>query len=96
MALHVEPPRRNDTEKVRAGEVRPDHRLSRDGVERIGHGALVCPSCNLPVAPSGPVGAGEEMSCGYCDEAAPAREFLTRDVYDTVGNEVYLVARLAA
>ena len=35
------------------------------------------------------------LRCGFCDHAAPAREFVAEDVYDTLANEVYLVARVA-
>jgi hypothetical protein len=34
------------------------------------------------------------VQCGFCDHTAPARDFVREDVYDTVGNEVYVVARL--
>jgi hypothetical protein len=70
-------------------------RLVRDGVQVLAHGALVCPSCALPVAVASPLPAGSRVTCGYCDHAGPARSFLAEDVYDTVPNEVYLVARLA-
>jgi hypothetical protein len=69
-------------------------RLVRDGVQVLAHGALVCPSCALPVAVTAPLPAGSEVACGYCDHNGPARSFLTEDVYDTVGNEAQLVARL--
>ncbi len=97
MPLHLDPfehrPLRR-TEKVRAADVDSERRIVRDGIERIGHGALVCPSCDLPLAVADPVPAGAEVRCGFCDHAAPARRFLVRDVYDTVANEVYLIARL--
>jgi hypothetical protein len=35
------------------------------------------------------------LHCGFCDHAAPARKFVREDVYDTLANEVYLVARVA-
>jgi hypothetical protein len=70
-------------------------RLLRDGVQVLAHGALVCPECALPVAITSPFGAGSRLVCGYCDHAGAARNFLAEDVYDTVPNEVYLVARLA-
>ena len=69
-------------------------RLVRDGVQVLAHGALVCPSCALPVAVTGALPAGSEVACGYCDHAGPARSFLAEDVYDTVGNEAQLVARV--
>jgi hypothetical protein len=71
------------------------HLLVRDGAQVLAHGALVCPNCALPIPPGGRSAAGAWMVCGYCDHGARAREFLARDVFDTVSNEVYLVARLA-
>lgn len=38
--------------------------------------------------------AGMTVRCGFCDHAAPARGFVREDVYDTVANEVYVVARI--
>jgi hypothetical protein len=70
-------------------------RLLRDGAQVLAHGALVCPSCAIPLAAVGPLPVGARLVCGYCEHAGPAREFLAEDVYDTVSNEVYLVARMA-
>jgi uncharacterized Zn finger protein (UPF0148 family) len=70
-------------------------RLLRDGAQVLAHGALVCPSCAIPLVATAPFPAGARLVCGYCEHAAPAREFLAEDVYDTVSNEVYLVARVA-
>jgi hypothetical protein len=41
------------------------------------------------------VPAARELRCGFCDHAAPARDFVREDVIDTWANEVYLVARIA-
>jgi len=41
-----------------------------------------------------PLPVRSRLVCGYCDHSGPAREFLAEDVYDTVPNEVYLVARV--
>jgi hypothetical protein len=71
-----------------------DHRIVRDGVQVLAHGALVCPRCALPLAAEAPMPAGLAVRCGFCDHAASAREFVREDVYDTLANEVYLVARL--
>ena len=70
-------------------------RLLRDGAQVLAHGALVCPSCDIPLAATAPFPVAARLVCGYCDHTAPAREFLAEDVYDTVSNEVYLVARVA-
>ena len=69
--------------------------LLRDGAQVLAHGALVCPNCAIPLAASVPFPVGTRLICGYCEHAGPAREFLAEDVYDTVSNEVYLVARVA-
>jgi hypothetical protein len=71
------------------------HLLVRDGVQVLAHGALVCPECALPIAVSGPFSAGTRLACGYCDHTARGRDFLAEDVFDTVSNEVYLVARFS-
>jgi hypothetical protein len=70
-------------------------RLLRDGAEVLAHGALICPSCAIPLVPTAPFPVGARLVCGYCEHVAAAREFLAEDVYDTVSNEVYLVARVA-
>lgn len=97
MALHLDPPGSEpvrETRKVRAAEVGEERRIARDGVQRIAHGALVCPGCNLPVVISDRVPAGQELQCGVCDHSAAAREFVAEDVFDTVANEVYVIARV--
>jgi hypothetical protein len=70
------------------------HLLVRDGVQLLAHGALICPACALPIAASTPISAGTRLVCGYCDHAARGRDFLAEDVFDTLSNEVHLVARL--
>jgi hypothetical protein len=71
------------------------HRLVRDGTQVLAHGALVCPECNLPIAIAGGFRAAEVIRCGFCDHAGRAPAFLAVDVYDTLGNEAQLVARVA-
>ena len=97
MALNLDPhgpePVR-DTRKVRVGDVGEERQVVRDGIQRLAHGALVCPSCNLPLLLPEPVHAGTGLRCGYCDHEARAREFVAADVYDTVANEVYVIATL--
>ena len=81
--------------KVRAADIRHEWNVSRDGIELIAHGALVCPECDAPQVIATPIPAGSEVRCGFCGHGARAREFLVRDIFDTVANEAYLVARLA-
>jgi hypothetical protein len=96
MALHLDPFEREPLpgeRKVRAADIRHEWQLSRDGIEVIAHGALVCPHCDGPVVVSYPIPAGAEIACGFCGHGARAREFLVRDVFDTVANEAYMIAR---
>lgn len=97
MALHLdhsgdEPIRGEGGVKVT--DLGSDHRLVRDGVEQLAHGAMVCPGCRAPAQIDGTVGVGVELRCSYCAAKAPAREFLVPDVFDTAGNEVVMVARM--
>ena len=71
-----------------------ERRIVRDGAQVLAHGALVCPACRLPIAAHGQLSLAGEVHCGFCDHAAPARHFVVEDVYDTVANEVYVVARI--
>jgi hypothetical protein len=80
--------------RVSGSEAGAERRLLRDGMQVLAHGALVCPRCALPLAVHGPLAAGMQLQCGFCDHAAPTRAFLREDVYDTLANEVYLVARV--
>jgi hypothetical protein len=83
------------TGRVDGAEAGAHRRLVRDGVQVLAHGALICPSCALPIAVTLPFSAGSRVVCSYCEHAGRGTEFLTEDVYDTVANEVYLVARVA-
>jgi hypothetical protein len=83
------------TGRVDGSEVGAHRRLLRDGAQVLAHGALICPGCAIPLAAREPFPVGARLVCGYCEHSGPAREFLAEDVYDTVSNEVYLVARVA-
>jgi len=98
VALHLDPFESQPLpgeHKVRAADIRHEWKVSRDGIEVIAHGALVCPECDAPQVIATPIAAGETHRCGFCGHDARAREFLVRDIFDTVANEAYLVARLA-
>jgi hypothetical protein len=71
-------------------------RITRDGVQVLAHGALVCPSCAMPIALHGQLHAGSPLHCGFCEHTARTQDFLVRDVYDTLANEAQLVARIVA
>jgi hypothetical protein len=81
----------------RAGgaELGSERRLVADGSQVLAHGALVCPECRLPMALARPLRASGRMRCGFCDHPGEVRDFLREDVFDTLANEVYLVARLS-
>jgi len=98
MALHLDPFEQQPLpgeRRVRAAEIGHEWRVSRDGIEVLAHGALVCPECDAPQVIAHPLPAGEQVGCGFCGHRGRAREFLVRDVFDTVANEAYLVARLS-
>jgi hypothetical protein len=87
---------RADAGQANGASLGEHRRLVRDGAQVLAHGALVCPSCELPIAVEMRLPATGILHCGFCDHAAEARQFLREDVFDTVENEVYLVARVAA
>ena len=97
MALHLDPgdhrPLQRE-QKVRPSDIAHEWRVSRDGIEVIAHGALICPACDAPLAVIEPIPAGASIECGFCSHRDRARTFLVRDVYDTVANEAYMVAKL--
>jgi len=97
VALHLDPsehdPLRGE-EHARVADIGHEQRVSRDGAEILAHGALICPTCNAPVVINTRRPAWKLLSCGFCGHEARSREFLRRDVFDTVANEAYLVARL--
>lgn len=101
MALHLTPdPGDPGEQRVRIGhaggaEAGEERRLVRDGAQVLAHGALICPACELPILAAGRFRAAGELTCGYCEHTAEARQFVRQDVFDTVTNEVYLVARVS-
>jgi hypothetical protein len=94
MAREFDPGRDELIEHIRASDVGSDRRIAEDGIQALAHGALACPQCNLPVWAGSRLPAGAPIDCPFCLHTARAREFFVRDVYDTVGNEVYVIARL--
>jgi hypothetical protein len=81
--------------RVGGAEAGEERRIVRDGVQVLAHGAMLCPACDLPMPVAESVPAGRTIRCGFCDHVAPAQRFVREDVFDTVANEVYLVARVA-
>ena len=87
---------RADAGNAAATQLGEHRRLVRDGSQVLAHGSLVCPECELPIALTRRLPATGPLRCAFCDHVAEARAFIREDVYDTVENEVYLVARVAA
>ncbi len=71
-----------------------EHRLVASGVQVLARGALVCPTCALPISPAPRIRPRATLTCGFCDHEAAALEFLRGDVRDTAANDAVLVARL--
>jgi uncharacterized Zn finger protein (UPF0148 family) len=100
MAFHITPdpgdPGEPQVKMGRTGgaEVGEERRLVRDGAQVLAHGALICPTCGLPIAVAHRFRATGPLRCGFCDHEADARDFIREDVFDTLANEVYLVARV--
>jgi hypothetical protein len=69
-------------------------RLVVDGMQVLARGAMLCPSCALPIAPPARVRPKAEMRCGFCGHSGPAHAFVRGDVVDTPANEVRVVARI--
>ena len=69
-------------------------RLVADGMQVLARGAMICPSCALPISPRARLRPKAGMRCGFCDHAGPAHDFVRGDVVDTPANEVRVVARI--
>jgi hypothetical protein len=69
-------------------------RLVTDGVQVLARGAMVCPSCAIPIAPPPRARPKAVMRCGFCERTGAVHEFVRGDVVDTPGNEVRVVARI--
>jgi hypothetical protein len=97
MALHLDPfeyePLPGER-KARAADIAEEWRVARQGIEIVAHGALVCPHCDAPLVLADSVPAIRRLDCGFCGHSDRARAFLVRDVFDTVANEAYMIARL--
>jgi hypothetical protein len=60
----------------------------------LGHGALACPACEVPVLLGGPVSISGHLVCPFCLESRPARQFVRLEKFDTPRNVVEVRARL--
>lgn len=97
MALHLDPFEHQPLpgeRRTRAADIAEEWRIARHGIEVVAHGALVCPGCDAPVVVADRMPAQRRISCGFCGHTDRVRSFLVRDVFDTLANEAYMVARL--
>ncbi|MDQ3571917.1 MAG: hypothetical protein M3383_03540 [Actinomycetota bacterium] len=100
MALLNPDPGDRGAERASAGsiggaEAQLEQQLLRDGRQVIAKGALICPSCDLPMPGTPTVPAARVLHCGWCGHSGSARELLRTDIHDTDANAVALVARIA-
>jgi hypothetical protein len=76
-------------ERLRAAaarvELRPAERAAWLGVR-----SLACPTCDVPIAISGPIGFSDEIACAFCEATAPTREFIRDQGWPAVD----LIARI--
>ena len=71
-----------------------DPRLVTDGRQVLASGALICPSCTLPISPAPRVRPRQPLTCAYCEHTSIALNFLREGAIDVPANDVVLVARL--
>jgi hypothetical protein len=78
VALHLDPnsqpdPERDEELQAKGAlvEIRQAHRVAHLAMR-----SLACPSCGVPVAIGSPVGWEEVITCAFCEETAPTREFV--------------------
>jgi hypothetical protein len=76
-------------ERLRAAaarvELRPAERAAWLGVR-----SLACPTCDVPIAISGPIGFSDVIFCAFCETEAPTREFIRERGWPAVD----LIARI--
>jgi hypothetical protein len=77
------------------GSVVGDPRLVQHGMQVLARGALVCPSCSLPISPAPRIRPRAVLTCGFCAHASVAVDFLRQNAFDAPANDVILVARIA-
>jgi hypothetical protein len=72
--------------------------LPRKSIRRttrsLGHGALACPTCEVPVHLSSPMSLSAHLVCPFCLESRPAAQFVRFERFDTHRNVVEVRARL--
>jgi hypothetical protein len=72
-----------------------DRRLVRNGVQVLARGALMCPSCTLPISPAPRIRPRERLRCGFCEHEGIALEFLRKGASDSGADGAVLIARVS-
>jgi hypothetical protein len=94
MSILREPGERDELHRLRANEIYVPRKDTREDVQTIGHGALACPSCDVPVVPSASIRIGTVVRCPFCRGLHTARSYLRLDQSDTPLNDVRVTVRL--
>jgi hypothetical protein len=95
MSILQEPGDRNELHGLESNEIYLPRKDTREAVHTLGHGALACPSCDVPVVTVEPIAITALMRCPFCREIHRARSFLRLDHLDTSLNDVRVTARIA-
>ena len=94
MAILQGPGERDELQRLRANEIYVPRKDTREETQTIGHGALACPSCDIPIVTAQPIRIGSVVRCPYCRRLDAARSYLRLDASDTVLNDVRVTVRL--
>ena len=85
---------REDPDRSQSSEPYLPYKRIQHTTQRLGHGALACPVCEVPVLLAGPVPFTSHLVCPFCLESNPARQFVRLEKFDTSANVVEVRARL--
>jgi len=85
-ASNVDPER---DERLRAAAARVELRPA-ERAAWLGMRSLACPTCDMPIAISGPIVFSDQIACAFCETVAPTREFIREHGWPAVD----LIARL--
>jgi hypothetical protein len=94
MSILREPGERDELHRLRANEIYVPRRDTREEIQTIGHGALACPSCDIPIVATAPIQIGAVVRCPFCRQLNAARSYLRLDRSDTPLNDVRVTVRL--
>ena len=94
MSILQGPGERDELHRLRANEIYVPRKDTREDVQTIGHGALACPSCDVPIAASEPIRIGSVLRCPFCRKLHGARSYLRLHHSDTPLNDVRVIVRL--